>query len=409
MAIPASYGSLPFQEQIAFFRQKMNLPTAAWTDVLEGQHARAFVVAGAARDDLLTDLRGAIDKAIAKGTTLQEFRKDFDAAVAKTGWTYNGGRNWRSKVIYDTNLRTSYMAGRYEQLQAVKAARPYWRYRHSEAVERPRPEHLAWDGLILSADDPWWSTHYPPNGWGCKCYVEPLGERQMERLGKSGPDAAPPLQVRQAVVGANGPSPRTVNVPAGIDPGWGYNVGEAAYGRSVATSVLQEQSGGRWVELPGKSPADYGRPVRLPSDVPVASMGASARQPDDVVDLLRAAIGGEQAEFRDPTDSSVLVMRAVADHMLLDAKRVDGREQYFPFIREVIEQPYEVWVHFARNELTGKYGLRRRYVKSFRMDKNRVFGLVAESASGIWTAVTFYRGDELMQTARKGVLLWGRK
>jgi hypothetical protein len=42
-----------------------------------------------------------VDKAITGGTTLEDFRKDFDRIVAKHGWDYNGGRNWRSKVIYE--------------------------------------------------------------------------------------------------------------------------------------------------------------------------------------------------------------------------------------------------------------------------------------------------------------------
>ena len=41
------FGSLAFSEQIAFFRQKLNLSTQAWTDIWEAQHDRAFVVAGA--------------------------------------------------------------------------------------------------------------------------------------------------------------------------------------------------------------------------------------------------------------------------------------------------------------------------------------------------------------------------
>ncbi|MFV9492170.1 hypothetical protein ACNUI5_09110 [Pseudomonas aeruginosa] len=57
-----------------------------------------------------------MEKAIADGTTLEEFRRDFDRIVAKYGWSYRGGRNWRSRVIYETNMRGSYMAGRLEQL-----------------------------------------------------------------------------------------------------------------------------------------------------------------------------------------------------------------------------------------------------------------------------------------------------
>lgn len=162
-----AYGSLPFKDQITFFRAKRNVLTESWTDLWEAEHDHGFMVAGANRIDLLVDLRAAVDKAIADGTGLRQFRKDFDTIVEKHGWQYNGGRNWRTRVIFETNLRTSYAAGRYAQLQELKQVRPYWRYRHSDAVMHPRPQHLAWDGLVLHADDPWWNTHFPPNGWGC--------------------------------------------------------------------------------------------------------------------------------------------------------------------------------------------------------------------------------------------------
>ena len=224
----AEHTQLPFNEQIAFFRRKLSLPTQSWTDIWQSQHDVAFVVAGAARDDLVSDLRGAVDQAIAEGTTLATFRGDFDAIVAKHGWSYKGGRSWRTEVIYGTNLRTSYAAGRYRQLKDVAERRPYWRYRHSDASERPRHDHLAWDGLVLRHDDPWWGTHYPPNGWGCKCFVEALNARGIARLGKSGPDTAPDVDMRTVTVGEKGPSPRTVQVPEGIDPGWAYAPGQTA-------------------------------------------------------------------------------------------------------------------------------------------------------------------------------------
>ena len=217
---------LPFGQQISFFRGKLNLPTETWTDLWQSQHDKGFVVAGAARDDLLADLRTAVDSAIAEGTALRTFQSRFDQIVAKHGWSYKGGRNWRTRVIYDTNLRTSYAAGRWQQLQAVKAQRPYWRYRHSAASEHPREKHLQWDGLVLSADDPWWRTHYPPNGWGCKCYVEALSQRDIERLGLSGPDTAPPIEMRTVTVERDG-SPVILAHPLGVDPGFGYAPGES--------------------------------------------------------------------------------------------------------------------------------------------------------------------------------------
>ncbi len=159
--------NLPFDEAIKFFRQKINLTSKTWDEVWEAMHTRAFTVAGAMRDDLLQDMRDAIDKALSQGTTIEDFRKDFDKTVQKYGWDYKGSRGWRTGVIFDTNLRTAYAAGHYRQMTspAVLKARPYWQY-IGGLSEHPRPLHLEWSGTVLPADDPWWDTHYPPNGWG---------------------------------------------------------------------------------------------------------------------------------------------------------------------------------------------------------------------------------------------------
>ena len=82
----AEYMSLPFDEAIAYFRQKINMPTRTWKDLWQEMHSRAFSVAGAMKTDFIADLREAVDKGIAEGTTLREFRKDFDDIIQRHGW-----------------------------------------------------------------------------------------------------------------------------------------------------------------------------------------------------------------------------------------------------------------------------------------------------------------------------------
>jgi len=204
----------PFEDQLAFFRKKTNVPTARWDDIMRSAHDHGFMVAGAMQADLIADFRTAIDKAIELGTGLAEFRKDFDKIVKRYGWDYTGGRDWRTSVIYKTNLTASYSAGRFIQLSApeVSRVRPYWLYRHSDSVLSPRPEHESWDGKIVAANDSWWKTHYPPNGWGCQCYVFAIAKDELAKYGKKEPDAAPT-------------APQST---AGIDKGWDYAPGQSA-------------------------------------------------------------------------------------------------------------------------------------------------------------------------------------
>lgn len=222
---------MPFARAVDFFRGKVDIPTEKWDDLWKEQHSKGFMIAGANRADLVADFRQAVDKAIAEGTTLADFRKDFDRIVARHGWSYNGSRNWRSRIIYQTNIRTAYQAGRWQQLTDpdLLKLKPYLEYHHGDSLN-PRPLHLAWDGLTLPADDPWWRTHYPPNGWGCKCSVFAAGPRDLARAGKSGPDQAPAVEF-DPVTGT----------PEGIDPGWDYNVGQAAgQSRRILEDNLQK-------------------------------------------------------------------------------------------------------------------------------------------------------------------------
>ena len=233
------YGSLPFAEALDFFRAKLNLPTKRWDDLLGAAHDRAFVVAGAMQADLLMDLRAAVEQAIAEGTTIQTFRQNFQRIVAErgwTGWTGEGtkaGRAWRTRVIYETNLFTSYSAGRTQQMKAIADARPYWRYRHSDASVVPRAEHKAWDGTILRHDDPWWATHTPPNGFGCKCYIETLSERELKKLDlKVTPKADIPYNGE--VQGVDPKTGEEFTRPEGVDKGWDYAPGRSLLNHDLA-------------------------------------------------------------------------------------------------------------------------------------------------------------------------------
>ncbi|HHF6895582.1 TPA: phage head morphogenesis protein, partial [Haemophilus influenzae] len=91
-----------FQAQSRYFEKKLNLKTNSYLDVLGEEHDYFFVVAGANRNEVINAFREAVDQAIHHGETLESFRQRFDEIVEKTGWDYNGGRNWRTRIIYDT-------------------------------------------------------------------------------------------------------------------------------------------------------------------------------------------------------------------------------------------------------------------------------------------------------------------
>ena len=408
MAGEAEYGSLPFDQAIEFFRQKVNVPTQRWADMLEGAHSRAFTVAGATKEGMLTDFRAAIDKAIEQGTTLDTFRKDFDNIVAKYGWDYNGSRGWRTRTIYETNLRTSYAAGRWQQMTDPDVARmhPYWRYCHNDAVRHPRPEHLAWNGLTLEISDPWWKTHYPPNGWGCQCSVEPITQREM---GARRPDHAPPLEMQSRTLNTSA-GPLAIQVPKGIDPGWGYSVGETAFGTRLPEATMQawRANEDQWEMLePYGDWRSAGRPHELPLDRPKAKLGPTAATVARSRALIEAAIGAEQATLELPDGDPLLVdAAALSLHLPLD------RSAFIPMLPEVASDPAEIWLAFEKHTGSGQVVLRKRIIKVIADPRGRGRGmlLVAQASRGVveaWTMVPTDRLDYL-DRQRVGTLIWAR-
>lgn len=406
----AAYGSLPFAEQAEFFRRKLNLPTDGWTDIYAHEHDWAFVVAGANRDAIVSDFRGAVERAIAGDSTLEDFRRDFDRIVATHGWDYNGGRNWRSRVIYDTNLLTSYAAGRWEQLQSA----PYWQYEHQDWVEHPRPLHVSWDGLVLERDDPWWQTHYPPNGWGCQCKVRGLWARDLQRLGKSGPDKAPAIQFEERTIGQRSAlGLRTVNVPEGIDPGFEYAPGAARLRGAIPPErpepPVPGSAGG--LGLPNRRPSD---PLPLARDFPAAGLAPQGLQPEDYARAFMRTLGvhgDEPAIIKDVLGERIVVgmeLFQTPDGRWKTLKQ--DRGQYMPLLARALLEPDEIWVRVEWLYAQQRAVVRRRYVASFAVEGEETAGLaVFDLGADGWTGVTTFQGtSQSPDDWRVGVRLYQR-
>ena len=235
MAAEARFDLEP-RKALEFFRGKGLATSFAWQDVWQYQHDEAFTVAKMMQVDLLKDVRAAVDKAIQEGQTLETFREQIKPRLLEAGWwgkadmtdpatgetkTVQLGSPRRLRVIFETNMQTAYSAGHWAQIRQTKESAPYLMY---DAVNdaQTRPEHAAWDGLVLAADDPWWQVHFPPNDWGCRCGVIQITQDQLPALGKDTPDEAPPDQMREWT------NPRTgevEQVPKGVGPGWAYAPG----------------------------------------------------------------------------------------------------------------------------------------------------------------------------------------
>ncbi|WP_342320477.1 phage minor head protein [Burkholderia pseudomallei] len=216
------------ENAIANLRGKVPVETERWNDMLGPMHATSFTVAGAPLD-VVKDIHAALVRAQESGTTLTQFRKDFDAIVERSGWSYRGKRGWRTELIYRANMHSAYMAGRWQQIVANADRRPYLEYR-AVLDNRTRPQHRAWNGTLLPVTAGFWRTHYPPCGWGCRCTTRSYSEAEMNAAGKQLSDEP---NVRYRLV-TNMDGEVTDRVPVGIDPGWDHNVGQSWLGPDMA-------------------------------------------------------------------------------------------------------------------------------------------------------------------------------
>lgn len=93
---------------------------------------------------------------------------DFKTEVLKLHDTYNV--NYLA-TEYQTANRSAQAARQWQTFEDNSDLFPNLKYR-TIGDKRVRDEHDKLDNIIKSIKDPFWDSHYPPNGWNCRCYVQ---------------------------------------------------------------------------------------------------------------------------------------------------------------------------------------------------------------------------------------------
>ncbi|WP_143960240.1 phage portal protein family protein [Litoribacter populi] len=95
--------------------------------------------------------------------------REFERMVKKTFGVTN--RQWLI-TEYNTAYQTAEAASTYYRLLEQQNTFPYWQYK-TIGDDRVRDSHRSLHDIILPANHPLWKKIFPPNGWGCRCYVVP--------------------------------------------------------------------------------------------------------------------------------------------------------------------------------------------------------------------------------------------
>lgn len=181
---------------IQYLERKGFAITWNWHDVDAATHARAFTVARAARLDVLQDIRDALVENLESGQTLRDFQRNLRPTLEAKGWwgrqlvvAPDGGAEVaqlgsprRLATIYQTNLQSAYMAGRYAAAYEARETHPYWMY-IAVMDSVTRPSHAVLHGKVFRWDDPIWQHIMPPNGYKCRCRIVALTAEAVKRRG----------------------------------------------------------------------------------------------------------------------------------------------------------------------------------------------------------------------------------
>lgn len=251
MPVDLAYAiGLPPEKAIEYFQSKGYAITWSWRDLWQEAHAKAFTVAGVTKLDVLQDIREVLASALKEGKTLAGFEKELTPLLQQKGWwgtnaqadkntgemTGKGLTPRRLKTIYQTNMQTAYMAGRYKAMMENAADRPYWQY-VAVMDSRTRPSHRSLNGRVFRYDDPFWQSFYPPNGFNCRCRVRSLDDETMQSRGYDLSNSLGRLDQVQ-VPTSRRPGAQMVDVARfeyslgeyiRPDAGWSYNPGRAAF------------------------------------------------------------------------------------------------------------------------------------------------------------------------------------
>ena len=445
---------LPPAEAMAFMDgRQLTADTYHWHDLWRDEHQRAFTVSRLARGDLLEALQASLAKSVAGDLSRRDWIKSTEQLLKNAGWwgttevtdprtgemLKTRFNHARLQLIFDTNVRQAAAAGQWQRMLRNQRTHPFARYVAMDD-DRTRPQHRAWHNVTLPLDDPWWSTHRPPNGYRCRCRVIGVTQREYDQgevLDRPGAETDRKAPIVRAPMAKTAPpealrdwrNPATgaiEKIPDGIDPGFDYNPGTT--GRSQAFEAMVQAKLARMLPAVAEAASTAGvLPPRVAKEVPgqdnwvtlgltdLRDMPPSMAAPNllapgatvqDAVQVLRVALDvpTNGARFVETPTGLVAIFDKLLSHVV--EKRLDRRERFGSFVLPTLQQPDEVW-ETAYDDAT----TRRRFIKLFSDSKYDLLVIVREGPDGavLWNVLN--RERKAMNTMRTGRLVHshGRK
>lgn len=430
------FGARPPAEAVAYLQDKIvgGRFSFDYRDVRREEHGTSFVVAKMMSADLLTDVHASLVAAIKAGQSRDQWMLGLIPTLQAKGWWGKAiqadpltgaseavtlGTPDRLRTIWAVNMGQAHSAGRWERFTRSAATRPNLTYKHTPQLN-PRPDHQAWDGITLPIGHVFWETHCPKNGYGCKCYIvsrrpgEITSVDELERRG-----------VFETFTYRNRRTGEEMEVPVGVDPGFGSNPGRERLAAMTPPPVPERQ---RDIVATPRTPRAL-PPLRRARDLPDGVrlredlVGASV---PTVFEAFSKVLGkGEGEIFTDRAQVPLVVGQRLfqrhdaAGSSVAGKEHLAGRAAYVEILAATLKDPDEIW-HSIQVREDGSSVLVRNYVASFKSpDGRETFVASFHERGGVWWGTTAYapgkRGkprDQATQTNvgfRVGALVYRKK
>lgn len=408
-----------------FLASKNLTVTNSWKDLPGAAHATSFTVARAAKLEVLETIKADLDNAMSTGMPFSVFQKNLKPKLQALGWwgkaidkatgeitqTYGNtgkpvelGSPRRLKTIYQTNLQSAYMAGRWKQIESETDA-PFVQY-IAVMDKRTRPSHAALNGLTFHINDPAWNAIAPVNGFNCRCRVRNFDADEIKQRGlvisnskgylktENVPDRNGQVVTRTVI---KMPSMQHAFSP---DVGWDYNparvkaIWDANFSKDVGAGKNQKNY--RNYSRPDVAAVAADHRLSTPGILNIAESRVNALSV--LADALKVSAAEPLRIIKTPVEE-VVIDYGMLSHMV--AKTSDSRERYANFILPTLLQPYEVWL--AEHE-DGVF--RHRYIGLFE-DKNLLVIVRINKDGSLFYNLIQARAKSL-DSKRFGTLLYGK-
>ena len=258
--------------------------------------------------------------------------------------------------------------------------------------KRTRDSHAKLNGTILPKDDDFWKSHFPPNGWSCRCRVRAVPAHKKVT-----------------------PTNKSNLPPNAVDSDWDYDVSEGRFfDRFSSKNISSVDLHTKEVKLKEQTDySDFNMPSLKEIDREIfneaPSRLAKQKSNKEAYELFKREIlqGKKTVKVKTPV-TDLLIDEDSLKHIIFNHTRNDARERFARYILPTLKEPFEVWAVSEKTSQDGYYKKRYNFLKIFKTKKENIFVNVKLLRDGRFTVATIFKTSDLsyLDRMRRGTLMF---